>query len=266
MYPEDHRTPLFRKHLQNFYLEPGTSVLMIRDSTHTSKLVVPYKLTSRFLYQAHDCINHSGVTRMRAHLARYWWENKNQDIEAYIESCENCAKRKGNYGKRQHWPTSHCKRRKKSFDTIYVDFVSMSVWKGKRFTVTILDNFNRHLTAIPYVRDCAIDAARRLYSFFRRQREIWQIISSDRRTYFTGEVYKYFGDMMSNTRELYCPWRPQSSGNIERQHRTMKNALFMQCDDRNCEWTNILESVTSSMNATINSATGVSPHYVIIGR
>ena len=71
---------------------------------------------------------------------------------------------------------------------------------------------------------------------------------------------------MSITQELHCSWRPQSSGNIERQTRTMKNALNMLCEDRNCEWTDILESVTSSINATINSATGVSPHYAITGR
>ena len=71
---------------------------------------------------------------------------------------------------------------------------------------------------------------------------------------------------MSITQEFHCPWRPQSSGNIERQYRTMKNAFCMLCEDRNCEWTDVLESVISSMNATINSATGVSPHYTITGR
>ena len=40
----------------------------------------------------------------------------------------------------------------------------------------------------------------------------------------------------------------------------------MLCEDRGCEWTDILESVVSSMNATVCSATGVSPHYVISGR
>ena len=69
---------------------------------------------------------------------------------------------------------------------------------------------------------------------------------------------------MSIIPELHCPWRPQSSGNIKRQHRTMKNALYMLCEDRNCEWADILESVTSS--ATINSATGVTPLYAITGR
>ena len=40
----------------------------------------------------------------------------------------------------------------------------------------------------------------------------------------------------------------------------------MICEDRNCEWTDVLESAVSSMNATANTATGASPHYIITGR
>ena len=137
--------------------------------------------------------------------------------------------------------------------------------KGKRYILTILDSFSRHFTAIPCAIDQAIDAAHGLYQFLLRHREIPRIVSSDRGTYF-GEVYKQFCAQMSITQELHCPWPSQSSGNIERQHHTMKNALYMLCEDRNCEWTDILESVTSSINATINSATGVSPYYAITGR
>ena len=72
MNPDDHRTPIYKNLLDKFFLEPGTSVLMIRDSTHSPRLVVPYKLRSRFLYQAHDCINHSGITRMKELLSSYW--------------------------------------------------------------------------------------------------------------------------------------------------------------------------------------------------
>ena len=133
--------------------------------------------------------------------------------------------------------------------------------KGKRYILTILDSFSRHFMAISCVRD----AAHGLYQFFLCHREIPCIVSSDRGTHFTGEVYKQFCAQMSITQELHCPWWPQSSGNIERQDRMMKNALYMLCEDRNCEWTDILESVTSAMNATINSATGVSPHYAITG-
>ena len=74
--PDDHRAALLRKHLNQFFLEPGTSVLMIRDNNNSTKLVVPYKLRTRYLHQAHEGTNHSRVTRMRELLSNYWWELK----------------------------------------------------------------------------------------------------------------------------------------------------------------------------------------------
>ena len=152
---------------------------MIRDSNHSPKLVVPYKLRTRYLHQAHEGTNHSGLTRMQELLSTYWWEFKNRDIKSYVDSCDTCAKCKGNYGKRTRWPIGHYKRGRKPFELVFIDFVTMPNSKGKRYIRTI---------------------------------------------------------------------------------------LYMLCEDRNCEWTDILESVTSSMNATINSATGVSSHYTITGR
>ena len=101
---------------------------------------------------------------------------------------------------------------------------------------------------------------------FLRHRERPQIVSSDRGTHFTGEVYQNFCNFMGIKQELHCPWRPQSSGNIERQHRTMKNAIFILCEERKCAWTDILESVVSNMNSMVNRSTGVSPHFIITGR
>lgn len=43
--PSDHHATIFQKYLHQFYLEPGTPFLMIRDYQNTHKLVVPYKLT-----------------------------------------------------------------------------------------------------------------------------------------------------------------------------------------------------------------------------
>ena len=165
---------------------------MIRDSNHSPKLVVPYKLRTRYLHQAHEVTNHSGITRMRELLSNYWWEFKNRDIKSYIDSCDTCTKCKGNYGKRMRWPIGHCKRGRRPFELVYIDFVTMPNSKGKRYILTILESFSRHFTAIPCARDRAIHAARGLYQFFLRHREIPRIVSYDRGTHFTGEVYKQF--------------------------------------------------------------------------
>ena len=199
MNPDDHRTPIYKKLIDKFFLELGTSVLMVRDSTHSPRLVVPYKLHSRFLYQAHDCINHSGIIRMKELLSSYWWEFKNRDIETYVNSCSTCARCKGNYGKRVRWPIGHCKRGKRPFDLVFINFVTMPNSEGKRYILTILDSFSRHFTAIPCTRDRAIDTARGMYQFFLRHREIPRIVSSDRSTHFTGEVYRQFCNQISIT-------------------------------------------------------------------
>ena len=141
---------------------------MIRDSNHSPKLVVPYKLFTRYLHQAHESTNHSGVTCMRELLSNYWWEFKNCDIKSYVDSCDTCAKCKGNYGKRTCWPIGHCKRGRRPFELVFIDFVTMPNSKGKHYILTILDSFNRHFMAIPCARKWAIDAAHNLYYFFLR--------------------------------------------------------------------------------------------------
>ena len=218
---------------------------MIRDSNQSPKLVVPYKLCTRYFHQAHEGTNHSRVTRMRELLSNYWWEFKNRDITSSVNSCNTCAKYKGHYGKRTRWPIGHCKRDRRPFELVFIDFVTMPNSKRKCYILTILDSFSRHFTAIPCAKDRAIYAARGLYQFFLRHREIPHIVSSDRGTHFIGEVYKQSCAHMSITQELHSPWRPQNSGNIKWQHCTMKNALYMLCEDRDCEWTDVLESVTS---------------------
>ena len=124
MHRENHRTPIFGKPPKFLF---GTQYICFDDQRQYTYAKAGRAIQTSQMYQAHDCINHSGVTRMRAHLASYWLEYKNRDIEAYIESCEICASRKGIYGKRRHWPTCHYKRGKGLFDIIYVDFVSMPV-------------------------------------------------------------------------------------------------------------------------------------------
>ena len=51
---------------------------------------------------------------MQEHLSSYWWEFKNRDIRAYVQSCQTCAKRKGNYDMRRNWSTGPLQERRKT--------------------------------------------------------------------------------------------------------------------------------------------------------
>lgn len=68
--PNHQHATLFQKHLHQFYLKSGASIL-IQDGQNMPKLLVPYKLSARYLYQAHDCISYTGVTHICEHLSSY---------------------------------------------------------------------------------------------------------------------------------------------------------------------------------------------------
>ena len=262
----DHRYSIYLKLIQNFQLEPGTNLLLLRKENGQTLMVIPSVLRPKFLHHAHDRMNHAGITRTQQHLSNFWWESKNQDVQSYIDSCLICARRKGNYGRPARWDIGHCRRGTRPFEVIYLDFVYMPPCRGKRFLLTMLDSFSRYFMAIPYAHDRAIDAARGLYQMYLTHREKPVIISTDRGTHFTGEVFVEYCKLMDIKSELHCPWRPQSTGNLERQHRTLKNAIFILCEERSCQWLDILPEVVSNMNAMTNRSTGVSPHYIVTGR
>ena len=127
------------------------------------------------------------TTHMCELLSNYWWELKNHDIlvKSYVNSCDTCAKCKGNYRKLTHWLIGHCKRGRRPFELVFIDFVTMPNSKGKHYILTILDSFSQHFMAIPCTRDRAIDVAHGLYQFVLYHREILCILSSDHATHFT---------------------------------------------------------------------------------
>ena len=264
--PDDHRYKIYIKQMPSFQLEPGTNLLLLRKENGQTLMVIPCSLRPTFLHHAHDRMNHAGITRTQQHLSNFWWEFKNDDIASYINSCMVCARRKGNYGRPVRWNIGHCRRGTRPFEVIYLDFVYMSPCKGKRFLLTILDSFSRYFMAIPFAQDRAIDAARGLYQLYLQHREKPVIVSTDRGTHFTGEVFSEYCKLMDIKPELHCAWRPQSTGNLERQHRTLKNSIFILCEERKIQWLDVLQEVVSNMNAMTNMSTGVSPHFIVTGR
>lgn len=96
----DHQAVIYQK--TPTAVPSRTRNMMVKDSRNTLKHVIPYKPQAKYLHHAHNCINHSDITRMCTHLSNCWWEFQNCDIIAYIELCNTCAGCKG----KELWQTS----------------------------------------------------------------------------------------------------------------------------------------------------------------
>jgi len=73
--------------------------------------------------------------------------------------------------------------------------------------------------------------------------------------------------MMKIKQNLHVAYRPESSGVIERAHKTLKSALWgMVRDNPHLDWELTLPSVVSAMNRSVNSATKITPYKCLYGR
>ena len=264
--PKDHRSKSFAKNAERFYMDPFTGALMIQ-SKPVDQIVVPDELRAHFLYQAHDNTAHAGRNRAIRALERYWWPCKTDDVYHYVDTCLHCARRKGNYGVPSKPGIGHVMRGQRPFEVVYIDFVHLQPGiGGKKYICTILDSFSRYLITVPTCRDRAVDAVNAiLFELCLKFDTIPKVLSSDRGTHFNNAVMAEVCEKFGIKQQLHVAWRPQSSGSIERAHRTLKNALFATCSEKLCDWTEALPFVTNAINSSYNSSIKASPREVIFG-
>ena len=84
-----------------------------------------------------------------------------------------------------------------------------------------MDNFSRWLYVYPCYRDRAIDAVTGLKNFILEY-GIPKKIGSDRGCHFINELFSNFCDQFHISHNIHAAYRPQSSGQLERVHRTLK--------------------------------------------
>ena len=263
---KDERVRIYKNHLGRFQLEHGTGLLTINDNNDNKRFVVPIQLRSSFLVKAHNDCNHGGQTRTSENLRKYWWEGIDCDVIDYINSCTFCAKRKGRYGQKTTWIGGHCLRGSRPFQVVFLDFVSLPNSHGKQFALTMICSFTKFMLVFPSAKARAIDAVNGLVQLFYRHRVVPEIISSDRGTHFKNELVGSLCKELNIKQNIHTAYHPESCGVLERAHRTLKNALFILCEERHCGWTQVLEATVSNMNACINRATKYSPYELVTGR
>ena len=264
---KDHRG-VFRQNIaQQISLDPVSNALLVRIGSKF-KFVAPESQIGSLLYQAHDNCNHFGRERVLQFLRNVWWPKMKEDITNYLNSCETCLRRKGINNRGGQNLTGTNVKGQNPFEILYIDFVHMPTPSrhGHKYILTVIDSFSRFFIAIPCHRDRAIDAAEALVRLYCRFGTRPKEVSSDRGTHFTGSVMTELHKLLGIKMSFHVAWHPESSGIIERQHRTLKNSLFITATERNCDWIDILDFCVYAMNAAYNRATKCSPFAVIFGR
>ena len=253
-----------------YYLDGG---LLMHHSIHKKRLtpmfriVAPKILRNKLLYLAHDipAAGHLGKRKTIDRLIpHFFWPKMIKEIAAYCKSCDVCQ-HVGKGSKPSVAPLVPLPILSEPFAKITIDVVGplpKSKGTNNRFILTVMDMATHYPEAIPLPDHKASTVAKALTTVFSRF-GFPQEIQSDRGTDFMSELMQIFLSEFDIHHIKSSPLHPQSQGQIERFHRTLKNMLRALGDKFVDSWDETLPWVLFSYRECPVETLGFSPFELV---
>ncbi|RMC22108.1 hypothetical protein DUI87_02981 [Hirundo rustica rustica] len=91
-------------------------------------------------------------------------------------------------------------------------------------------------------------------------------MSSDRGPHFVAGIIQGVAKALGIRWDLHTPWRPQSSGQVERMNQTLKNQLKKIFQEAKVQWPQALPIALLRIRIKPRERIGVSPYEVLYGK
>ncbi len=249
-------------HLQQDQLVKVTEGMILRDD----KYIVPEALQKPVIKLYHDYAHVSAPKTQQLIQKNFWWPQMASDIQRWCDTCIVCATI--NQGKPGRTKLCRPEPPKGPWELLQLDFIGPlpSAKGGYRYCLVIIDKFSKWVEAIPTRNNSANTVARVVANQIL---PLWGApiqIESDQGTHFTGQVMKQICQMLNIKQRFHVPYRPQSSGMVERANRTIKESISKQVAQHKKQWIGALPTVLTILRATPSKATGISPFELMTGR
>ena len=214
---------------------------------------------------AHDKIGHLSVRKVKYLIRQnFSWPHLTGDVAAYCKSCEVCQRmsktrpRKVPLVERQIMTEPH--------ESLAFDIVGpLPLAKGGcQWILTCLDQATKWPEAIPLKSIMARSIAREMLNLFAHT-GIPREILTDQGTQFVGNLVTKLCKELGVDQIHTTPYRPESSGLIERMHKTLGSVL-RKCASEGKDWVVQLPFVMFALRAAPNRDTLSSPYELLYGR
>lgn len=220
---------------------------------------------------AHDSptAGHPGVARTMEKIKRlYIWPSLQQDIQAYVRTCDACQRNKTRntkpLGLLQSIPVPSAR-----FTCIGIDWFYLPVDSQQFDTVMIIvDYFTKFTVLIPCK---STNSSSEIAALFKQH---WvdkgfgvpTVIISDRDSKLTSKFWKKLCSQLKISLQLATARHQQTNGQTERTIRLVKTTLLTSLDFDTSKWRSVLPSVEFAINDSINSTTGFTPFFLTLGQ
>ena len=227
------------------------------------QVVLPRKLREEVIRKVHN-LGHYGIKRTRRTIAAiYKWKSLSRDVEAFVRSCPQCQKNKVVRPKYRDYCRMPCTRR---FKMVHVDIVGPldTSQRGHQFILTMMDRFSRWVEAVPLTTITARTVTEAFFFTWISRYGCPSILISDRGKQFKSDLFNSLLQLCNTEHRLTVSYHPQTNGQIERMHSTLKEMLRCVLKQYNKQWDRALPTVLLAMRTAINEW-GVSPSIALFG-
>jgi len=236
--------------------------------TKRGKIWIPKDKTREFIEHTHKTLCHAGPKKVHEYIIqKFDMENLKQNINDLITSCEPCQKRKT-----LTKPTKEKILKPKTaelFEVIFIDFCGplKTTISGKRYILAIIDQFSRYVSLNAVARQDEKTTADIIKNKWILKFGAPKYIHCDKGKSFESNLVKSLANTHRMEIVYSSPYHHSTNGLIERQFRTIRDAIHVSLKDRFYNnWSDLLPEIEFMINSTIQNTIGFSPAEVVYGK
>lgn len=192
--------------------------------TMDGRVILPTKEGISYVQRLHQ-LTHLGADKLKqlVKASKYHVLNLNSTIRQVVDSCQACTLT--NAARPYQEPG---KRRRGDRPGVYweVDFTEIKPGKyGNKYLLVFVDTFSGWVEAFPTKSETAQVVAKKILEEILPRFGVPKVIGSDNGPAFVAQVSQGLASQLGTDWKLHCAYRPQSSGQVERMNRTLKETL-----------------------------------------
>ena len=190
------------------------------------KTVMPTKHTYELIQDLHK-LTHLGKRKMKTLLEREeigsYLLDRDEALQQVTEKCKACAQ--VNAGKTKLGPGARVRGHRPGVHW-EVDFTEVKPGLyGYKYLLVFIDTFSGWVEAFPTKHETAKVVTKKLLEEIFPRYGMPQVLGTDNGPAFVSQISQSVAKLLGITWKLHCAYRPQSSGQVERMNRTIKETL-----------------------------------------
>ncbi|MGA1436397.1 MAG: reverse transcriptase domain-containing protein, partial [Ilumatobacteraceae bacterium] len=195
----------------------------------------------------------------------YYWQDMERDVAAY--ACHDCEMSKPGNHRSRHLQVE-VEIRPQPVRTWQLDELTKLplTANGNNAILTSVDVFSKFCVAIAYHDSCpAEELARMFFVHVVCRFGSPATLHTDNGPRYTSTYWQEFMIALNTHHKTGTAYHPQSQGQVERQQRTLQEALLTMGGEQTRFWDDLLPVITFAYNNSVHSATGYTPYFLLHG-